>query len=253
MLSRNAWKEACHFRRENPTQVLTAVESAVRASPKPVVLVDLDHTVYRNAPRTRAILRDLLPQLKSQIPAEASALLADLEEPRMGFSLRDTFRMNGLMPEEDRWTQTLLILRKIWWPIFFSDAFLHHDLPYPEAPEFCQRLARAGARLIYLSARNGATMLKGTEANLVRDGFPLRDRSDIWLKHADVSDGLHKTGSVKRAQGLGAVVASFENEPANTVGLWRALPEALHVFLDTVCSEEPAVPLRGLFKISGFV
>jgi hypothetical protein len=253
MLSRRAWIEACEFHPGTNRNVRDRVLARVRSQSQPVILLDLDHTLYRNALRTRAVLRALLPELKSRLPLPAATLLEGLEEARMGFSLRDTFRLNGLFPEDPQWTDPLALLRKEWWPRFFSNEFMEHDVPYPGAVEFCRELAEAGARLIYLSARSGPVMREGTHANLKRDGFPLRAFEDVWLKDDEVGDGAHKIRAVARCVPLGTVVASFENEPANTASLFAELPGAMHVFLDTVCSEVPAVPVRGLWRLTSYL
>lgn len=253
MLARQAWKDACQFEGGNNREVLDRVLALIRGHKRPVVLLDLDHTLYRNAPRTRAVLRALLPDLRGRIPEAACHLLEGLEEPRMGFSLRDTFRLNGIFPEDPQWNDPLQLLRKAWWPRFFSNEFIEHDAPYPGAPDFCRQLAGTGARLIYLSARSESAMGKGTRQNLQRDGFPVRAPEDVWLKEDEVGDCAHKIRSVTRCLPLGTIAASFENEPSNTAALWTAVPSAAHVFVDTVCSEAPAIPLRGLHRITGYL
>ncbi len=253
MLARQAWIDACQFERGTNRQILDRVITRIGLHKRPVVLLDLDHTLYRNALRTRAALLAVLPQMKGRLPEAVHRLVENLEESRMGFSLRDTFRMNGLFPEDPQWQEPLLQLRKEWWPRFFANEFMHHDAPYPGALEFCQRLARTGARLIYLSARDGKVMGEGTLANLKRDGFPLRSTEDIWLKEGAMGDCAHKVGAIARCAPLGTIAASFENEPANTAALYAAAPAAAHVFADTVCSEVPAIPLRGIFRISGYL
>lgn len=253
MLARRAWIDACRFERGTNTEVLDEVIARIGRAKQPVVLLDLDHTLYRNAPRTRAVLRALAPDLKDKIPEAALRLLESLEEPHMGFSLRDTFRLNGLFPEDPQWTDSLKLLRETWWPRFFSNEFMAHDAPYAGAPEFCQRLAATGARLIYLSARDEKVMGLGTRENLKRDCFPVRSGEDIWLKEDQSGDSEHKVKAIAKRVPLGTVAASFENEPANTAALYAALPRAAHVFMDTICSEAPAVPLSGIYRITGYV
>lgn len=92
----------------------------------------------------------------------------------------------------------------------------------------------------------------GTRANLKRDGFPVRFGEDIWLKEAEVGDSAHKVQAIARCVPLGTIAASFENEPANIAALHAAIPKAAHIFVDTVCSESPARPLSGIFRITGY-
>ncbi len=252
MLARQAWIDACRFERGSDRQTLDKIELLVRRTPNAVVLFDLDHTVYRNALRTRAVLHALLPALGNKLPASAREMLLKLEEDRMGFSLRDTFRMNGLMPEDPQWTEPIQLLRQEWWPKFFSNEYMQHDAPYPGAPEYCARLAAAGARVVYLSARDEKEMGEGTRRLLARDKFPLNGAEDVWLKADKLSDSVYKAKAIARCLTLGNLVASFENEPANIAALAAAVPATTHVFLDTVCSDVPAIPVSGVHRIRGW-
>lgn len=97
-------------------------------------------------------------------------------------------------------------------------------------------------------------MGEGTRANLLRDGFPWNvERTHLLLKpNFEMPDLEHKTNAGEYIRTHGKLVASFENEPLNIVGLYRLFPDAMHVFIDTGCSETPATPLQGLYRIEGF-
>jgi hypothetical protein len=38
----------------------------------------------------------------------------------------------------------------------------------------------------------------------------------------------------------------------NVVALHDVFPEAMHIFVDTVCSQHEAAPRKGLFRVTGF-
>jgi len=50
----------------------------------------------------------------------------------------------------------------------------------------------------------------------------------------------------------GTLVASFENEPPNVVALSKVFPDAMHVFVDTVCSDLGAMPVKAFIEFGDF-
>jgi hypothetical protein len=94
----------------------------------------------------------------------------------------------------------------------------------------------------------------GTRANLIRDGFPWEThRTHLLLKKAaHLPDLDHKKDAAQYIREHGTLVASFENEPPNIIALYEIFPDAMHVFVDTVCSDHPALAREGLYRIKGF-
>jgi hypothetical protein len=94
----------------------------------------------------------------------------------------------------------------------------------------------------------------GTRARLKQDSFPWElDRTHLLMKAAAELDDLeHKLAAGTYVRAHGTLVASFENEPPNLVALYDQFPEAMHVFVDTVCSDRPALAGRDLYRIKGF-
>jgi hypothetical protein len=89
-------------------------------------------------------------------------------------------------------------------------------------------------------------MDRGTRASLLRHGFPLEaPRVTLLLKPTpEEEDAEHKHRTLSP---IGArVIACFDNEPSHLMALVRAAPNAMHVFCDTIASEAPAAPGRGL-------
>jgi hypothetical protein len=71
-------------------------------------------------------------------------------------------------------------------------------------------------------------------------------------KHASLPDLEHKLEAAKYVQTHGTLIASFENEPANLSALYHLIPEAMHVYVDTVSSDHSAMVCKGLYRIKGF-
>ena len=111
-----------------------------------------------------------------------------------------------------------------------------------------------GAEVVYLTGRDEPGMGIGTRGRLLEDRFPLDvPRTHLLLKKSFELDDLeHKSKASDYVKRLGNLVASFENEPPNLIALSDIFPAAMHVFVDTVYSERPALPRSGLYRITGF-
>jgi phosphoglycolate phosphatase-like HAD superfamily hydrolase len=252
--SRSQWIGACQFHDLKDAQVLDEVRKRAGSVSAPLVLLDLDSTLYDVGPRTHAILREWIDSPESKDHRRVREELRFLEQRHVGYSLRDTFAAIGLHVTEREVATAWESVLPFWALRFFTSAYLRHDRPYPGAAEFTRALHGAGCELIYLTGRDKPRMGDGTEANLVRDGFPWdTERTHLLMKPTEAMPDLeHKLAAAQFVRERGTLVASFENEPANLVGLFNQFPEAMHVFVHTVCSEHPAEPARGLYRIRGW-
>jgi len=171
-----------------------------------------------------------------------------------GYSLRDTFECLALDVTDAAIQEDLKDLRAFWFQHFFTDRYLSVDKPYDGTVAFAQEVHAAGAHLVYLTGRVESWMGKGTVANLRRDGFPVhQERTDLFLKlDHEKEDRLHKQESFQTIANRGPVVASFENEPQNLVAMHSVDPNLMHIFVDTVYSDHPAAPLRGIYRVAHF-
>ena len=250
--AREHWIEATEFLDVGgDAKVLSRVLAQVRAAGNPPVLLDLDSTLYEVQPRTHRIILDWLASSASRPFSETREALAQVSVEHIGYSLKDTFLSLGIDFTASGHGEAWQELKRFWAPRFFHDDYLPHDRPYPGAPEFCRELAEAGAQILYLTGRDEPGMGKGTRRNLERDGFPID--AEYFLKSARaVEDLAHKERVVRDIQARGGLAASFENEPKNVVAIQRLIPEAMHVFVQTFCSDYPAIPGRGLYRIQGF-
>lgn len=253
---RQDWIDACNFHPLEDHQVLAQVVQWTReTNPNPTVLLDLDSTLYEVGPRTYRILKEYLAAPASRIVgADARAILDRMEMKQVGYSLHDTFKNIGLDPEAASLKDVLKDAKKFWGARFFTDEYLAHDHAYDGAPEFVQELHGMGAEIIYLTGRDEPGMGKGTRARLLQDRFPWeRERTHLLLKRSHELDDLdHKLKAADYVKRTGALVASFENEPPNVVALSEIFPAAMHVFMDSVYSDKPALPKKGLYRIRSF-
>jgi hypothetical protein len=258
MKARRDWVAANQFNPHTDAEVLQAVLQRTadlsKQNQTPVIVFDLDSTLYDVAPRNLSIFREWantpvasdFPNLKSGIE--------QLEMHQIGYSLMDTLNELQIKLEGAHHHPGYTQLKNYWTERFFSNGYLMHDNPYPQAAEFANDVFERGAKLLYLTGRDIPRMMDGTLHNLKRDGFPLEPgRTEIMLKEAaHVPDLAHKQNAQHRIREMGTLVASFENEPVNLVGIAENFPEAMHIFVETICSDHPAPLHPNLYRIKTF-
>src|SRR3954464_10326393 len=101
-------------------------------------IFDLDSTLFDVSPRITKILHSFaaLPVIKSAYPSEA-ALIAQIEPHVKDYGVRRTLaRYNFTLPNQEFGK----ILVAYWKKHFFSNEYLHFDLPYPGASKFVNQL-----------------------------------------------------------------------------------------------------------------
>lgn len=262
-LIRDGWMSASHFHDMDENEVLHEValrvervraQAAGRREAHPLVLLDLDSTLYEVGPRTYRILREWTEAPESRaFPSVREAVLG-AEPWHVGYSVRDTLRAVGVAADSPELAPALEAVKQFWAKRFFSSAYLKYDRAYPGAAAFTRKLHELGAEIVYLTGRDEPGMGDGTRETLIRDGFPWNtERTHLLLKKAaHLPDLEHKKEAAHYIRSHGTLVASFENEPPNLVALQELFPDAMHVFVDTICSDHPALAASGLYRIKGF-
>lgn len=264
------WIDACEFHDLRCQEVLRQVADGVsklkekadgQRAAHPLILLDLDSTLYEVGPRTHQILKEwvntedrALHDLERQGPRSLKSLVEAARSKQIGYSLSDTFRNLGLDPEAALVRAALKSAKPFWQQRFFTSQYLRYDHAYPGAAEFVRELYRLGSEIVYLTGRDEPGMGDGTRENLLRDGFPWGvERTHLLLKpQFEIPDVEHKKNAADYIKTHGSLVASFENEPKNLVALYELFPQAMHVFVHTVYSDHPAIPVKGLYRILGF-
>jgi predicted secreted acid phosphatase len=253
-LSKAEWLKACHFHDLTEKQVLEEVANRAKKAKDPVVLLDLDSTLYEVAPRSHQIVKEWLLTSESARFAHVKKTLAGLEGRQVGYSLKDTFNTMGLSFDQTEVHEAWQSVKNFWGERFFSHDYLKYDHAYPGAVAFARRLYELGTQITYLTGRDEPGMGDGTRRKLMEDGFPFNvPRTTLLMKaHSAIPDLEHKLEAAEIVRKQGTLIASFENEPANLSALYRACPDAMHVFVDTVSSDHEATACLGLYRIKGF-
>lgn len=215
---------------------LQDVLSRCRARPggrSPVVVFDLDGTLFDNGPRTWQILVDFA---EHEGNAPLRKALDALPRRALPYLLKDTLLRAGF---DD--PGLLDRAASYWRARFFTDDFQRFDEPIPGAVRYVSELFAAGATLVYLSGRDAPNMLVGCAASLRQHGFPVGiPRTAIVLKHAfEDSDLTFKRDALDFMEELGVVAGTFDNEPANCNLFAARWPEAHHFFVETAHAPNP--------------
>lgn len=254
------WESQSRFHDLGSKQVLGEVIRRAKAKPGSSVLLDLDSTLYEVQPRTFKIIEEWLNSDESRpfddVRAaflEANSKFSQIGYSQIGYSLKDTFQNHGLDVAANE--RALKSAKAFWSERFFSSKYVGYDLPYEGAAQFTRELENVGARIVYLTGRDEPGMGEGTRDALKRDGFAWGSaKTHLLLKpEFDMPDIEHKREASKFVhQYEPGLIASFENEPVNLVALYDEFPHAMHVFVDTVCSDRAAEPRAGLYRVTEF-
>jgi beta-phosphoglucomutase-like phosphatase (HAD superfamily) len=194
-----------------------------------VVVFDLDGTLMDNRPRTCAILRDFAKRIEARNPAVAKRLLA-VEPHELAYLIGDTLAKLGIDDEA-----IALDANAYWRERFFVDDHLTHDVEIPGAVDFARACYRAGAIIVYLTGRDLPLMGIGSFRSLRDLGFPIGVAgTELVLKpDAAMADDVFKRDAAPEIARVGRIIASFDNEPANTNIFLRLYPDAASVLIDT--------------------
>ena len=252
--AREAWIEGCHFHDHGADQVLAEILSRGQALPEPLVIFDLDSTLYDVEPRTHQILLEWVANDESAAFPEARAAIAEIDSHSCGYSLQDTWIGLGLSLEDPKHLSSCKHAKRFWAERFFGNEYLRYDRPYVGALDFVKAVYDAGIQVAYLTGRDEPGMFRGTRDKLLADGFPIEvPRTSLTMKpDSKIPDDEYKIAAAREIARQGSLIASFENEPKNLAALRDLFPEAMHVFLDTKCSDRPAKLHRELYKLRHF-
>ncbi|MCB9729120.1 MAG: HAD family hydrolase [Deltaproteobacteria bacterium] len=228
--------------------ILGAAERARAAGRDPLVVLDLDGTLYDNTPRTLRILQEFA-HLHAVGHPGLYERLDTLARSAMAYRTGDTLRALGVTDEA-----LIEQVQTFWFERFFTDAYVIHDLPNPGAVAFVRALYTAGLVPAYLTGRDAPNMLVGTVQALQRDGFPVGtvDTRIILKDRFSTPDEEYKASVVEHLRATGEVVAVFDNEPGLCNLFHEAFPAAACVLLDTSCAPGAPPLAPGLQRVADF-
>ena len=212
---------------------------------KPVVVFDLDSTLFCTGTRTLIIFDEFardMPHVRlfvRKMNPLAMQWDKSIEMKNVGFD------------DEELYQQ----FEKYWQDRFFRNEYVVYDIPMPGAADYVWQVHNADALVIYLTGRDEPGMGKGTRESLAKYGFPTEDDgANLILKqNFDQSDEAFKQGAIDTIRAAGPVLGGFDNHPGLINILHRSFPDALMVHVDTIFPQD-APPLEpDIPQIDGFL
>ena len=191
--------------------VVEKVESVCTEGGIPLVVLDLDLTLFDNRERTRAIMRDFIHASMENSRQQLSAL-ERVSGHDIVYSIQVNMAAIGVEGEQFR-NEGL----PFWMERFFSDRYCVFDIPYGGAPEACKRLLGLGAHIVYLTGRYADTQAVGTIQSLRHYGFPIAELGTqlVMKTSRQESDFAYKRRVAETLVRLGTPVAAVDNEPGH--------------------------------------
>jgi phosphoglycolate phosphatase-like HAD superfamily hydrolase len=259
MYIRDEWIQNTQFFQDTDKEVLQKVfdrvKAVLEAKKLPIIVFDLDSTLFDVSKRSYEILREWLAHPDTQSFTDTRAILEGLEAKDLKYSLEELWESKKIPHGKAPFDHHFKHAKQFWRKRFFGHEYLKHDLPTLGAIEFVRNLHEMGAKIVYLTGRDVPLMAFGTFDQLKLHGLPIEvERTRLILKpkrHMDDID--YKSAAAKSISEWGEVVASFENEPKNLVAMAKNFgPETMNIFLHTVSSDHPAPGGTSLYKIREF-
>lgn len=202
----------------------------------PVVVFDLDGTLFDVGPRTLGILQRWLKGADALKHPEALRARAEMiGMNHIGYSLMHAFENAGFDLRNEEVAGLVVAAEREWRKRFFDGKTLaEFDVPVSGAPEFARWCKDdLGLRLVYLSGRYERVMSEGTRAQLLRYGFPW-EGTELRLKPDNLMDDSEfKQRAFAEVASRHGIVANFENEYVNLALMAACEPDAVHVILDS--------------------
>lgn len=227
--------------------LLDALLEDVAREPRAIVVFDLDDTLFSTADRHLRILAEFAAAIETQ-DARAAGILRGIAREKLRYAISDTAKDHGL---DEALAKDL---RNFWFARFFKNPYLLEDTIIAGGPEFAAEVIRRGGRAFYMTGRDEG-MREGTEASLLRHGFPEPDGKSAVLvlkPRFDTPDFAFKNEALHKIAEEGVVVGSFENEPAHVNLFVERFPKGKHFILETKHSGKPIEPHASVARIKDF-
>ncbi len=229
--------------------VLSRIFAQIKESraQRPVVLFDLDGTLFDNRPRTLRILHAYAAQLPQEHWADAK-IIRSLNSRDVAYLLDATLAPHGVK------SSVIEGAKSFWRARFFTDAACADDVPVAGSVPFVRRCWDEGATIVYLTGRDIPGMILGTVRTLRDDGFPIGvPRTELVMKTTfEEPDTTFKLRLLDSLNELGKVVASFDNEPVNCNLFQNRWPAAFSVLLETQAAPGAPPLLSECHRVADF-
>jgi hypothetical protein len=209
-----------------------------------ICVFDLDSTLFNVSSRTQKILHEFADEHKPE--------LKNVEVLHTDWGLKESLYRAGY--KSDAHPELHKSLRDYWVERFFTNEYLHYDIPYTGAVAFVQRLAQTNCEIHYLTGRDIKRMGQGTLEVLLKWGFPVSENQLHLKPDRAMNDHQFKVDFMiqKFPVHTFSKLYFFENEPVNINALGKVRPDFNIVYLDTTHSRQQQVEVEA-YCIENFV
>lgn len=227
-------------------EILLRTREVKQSGGHPLVVLDLDGTLFDNGPRTWQLVAEALEE--GGYEAERQRL-NELSNRFLPYLVAD-FLAQAQISNED----TVEYVKKFWFERFFTDRYQEYDVPLEGSVSFVKELYAAGATMVYLTGRDVPGMLTGCAQSLRANGYPVGLMRTMMILKPDfeTKDLVFKKEAAEFISQSGTVVAAFDNEPGNCNLFLDAWPKAFSVFIDSTCAPNPPPLAQGVHTIERF-
>lgn len=199
------------------------------SNPNSICVFDLDSTLFNVSPRSEKILHEFALDHKEENLLNLKILHTD-------WGIFETLLRAGYVLDSNE--ALLQKLKLEWRQKFFSNRYLHYDVPYKGAVRFVQNLEQKNKSLFYLTGRDVHRMSDGTSEVLNKWGFPSRSELIHLKPHKDLNDEYFKLDWLCNLQEVNpkSKIYLFENEPVNINLVGNKLDTVTLVYMNTTHS-----------------
>ncbi|MCJ8278025.1 MAG: HAD family hydrolase [Bdellovibrionales bacterium] len=209
-----------------------------------LIILDIDSTLVTTYQRNQAILNLFCKEMREDYPEESQRLSG--AQCQLGDYGYFTALERLSVPPQD--PVFMAELQNFWRKHFFSNKFLHEDVPAPGAVDFVNRISNEKIPFVYLTGRYKERMWEGTLSSLKHRGFPINEEILILKEDLSLSDGLYKSMAIERLKDKykDHQLWIIDNEPAILNQTLKDHPDVQLVWFESCHSgrEEPPQSVR---------
>ncbi|MCA2976687.1 MAG: hypothetical protein INH41_07175 [Myxococcaceae bacterium] len=221
--------------------------SASQQGRRGVLVFDLDSTVFDNRPRQARIVREYGAQKGIAALTRCQAF-----HFTNGWDLTHACVNAGLSADEAE--ALFRDLKGFWAARFFTSPYCRDDIEIVGAPRYLHACLKTGARLVYVTGRH-EEMRGGSIEAMARCGMPVPTGDDVLLMMKPTlreTDDAYKRVAHQALDGLGFVLAAFDNEPTHVNDYAERFPTCVPVHLATDHSGRPVTLAERVVSIPHF-
>jgi len=235
---------------ENFWRIISAKARQVQSSGKiPILITDLDGTLIDYSQRSYQIFQQALRTY--DLPESIVKLVNSINPENYDYFPKNNLTRLGI-PDQHIITQ----LTEFWDKHYFTNQYLHFDLPIPGALDFIANIASLDINIVYLTGRDEQNMGDGTRVWLSQHGLMNNNGKPCRLlmkTNLGYDNAYSKFNNSETISALGLPILIVDNEPLDIQTLSERFPLALTVLIETTNSGKIAVLPQNLLRLKNYI